>query len=668
MKRKTHTKPDGTTTSKPKRHAELYEEIRADIQKHGKSAKTNKLYEGHIKRGQDWVKRYTALQKNVEELWRSQGTGVSVLESDDSEAGAVLDPEFATCLDDVPVECTPTAIAMFMHEKCFGEGRGKSTVDQVHAAFLQHYNRMKGNKYHESRRFQRDEVKQEWVGNPVRSPEVEDMLKTCHNKDGEADRNHSRPMTMGDLQQIWVFMKTQCPDNMDVDMSLKNLGPKTKWLFWLAYSSVGMTIWTRNNESTLLKRKNIVLNPPPHPSGKKEVSGQYFDVNLRERKGWQKKMSRNEHQMNGHKFRIYPQPQTPWACMHTHLLNWIEHYEKYFLGPDQHLEDNDYIFPAFTSTWTTVNRQEPISSKSINTLINGVAEAAGVKGAGEFTTHCFRRGGAQYRFMYAPIGERWTLARIRWWGGWAEGEHRDTLIRYLLDELHTYEEDHSDALCPAPIEPRSIVQKEDCGQPPNWFVYWCNTNFANSIQSIQTNLSTLQSPNYNPQSSSNLYSSHLHSSTPTHPPQLLTSSTPPSTLLGPAVMTHTQIAVLSSPMSQAPQSLTLESGIPMIPPISRSHGSKAWEIAVKDWQFPDPDRGLRRALKDWPKEWYAEIDRKVCYGQRKMVAEEFLNEYGGDKQAFCTAYPEYEKGFTALLKAIRKVHQVSGTRRTRQRG
>ncbi|KAG9313358.1 hypothetical protein JVU11DRAFT_5673 [Chiua virens] len=50
--------------------------------------------------------------------------------------------------------------------------------------------------------------------------------------------------------------------------------------------------------------------------------------------------------------------------------------------------------------------------------------------------------------MFAPLGERWTLAMVRWWGGWAENEHRDTLIRYLLDELHTYETDHSDALAP----------------------------------------------------------------------------------------------------------------------------------------------------------------------------------------------------------------------------
>ncbi|KAF8441343.1 hypothetical protein L210DRAFT_3503443 [Boletus edulis BED1] len=48
-----------------------------------------------------------------------------------------------------------------------------------------------------------------------------------------------------------------------------------------------------------------------------------------------------------------------------------------------------------------------------------------------------------------PIGyPRW----VRWWGGWAENENRDTLIRYLLDELHTYETDYSDALAPARVQ------------------------------------------------------------------------------------------------------------------------------------------------------------------------------------------------------------------------
>ncbi|KZT54247.1 hypothetical protein CALCODRAFT_419999, partial [Calocera cornea HHB12733] len=54
--------------------------------------------------------------------------------------------------------------------------------------------------------------------------------------------------------------------------------------------------------------------------------------------------------------------------------------------------------------------------------------------------------------MWAPVGERWSLAMVRWWGGWAESERRNTLLCYLLDELYMYKEGHRDALRPIPQE------------------------------------------------------------------------------------------------------------------------------------------------------------------------------------------------------------------------
>ncbi|THU82325.1 hypothetical protein K435DRAFT_766628 [Dendrothele bispora CBS 962.96] len=685
------TKKHVIKSNEPKRHSELCKEILENVKRHGKSEKTNKLYAGHVKRGKEWVKKYATMQTEVEEAYKAQRAAGGMPVEEDLEAGAELDPDFADCLDGAPLECTPTAIAMYMHDKCFGEGCGKSTVDQLHAAFLLHYNTMKGNKYHESRRFQKDEVTREWVGNPVCSPEVEQMLKTCHNKNGEADRNHTRPITMGDLQRIWAYAKIQCPDDLDASASLEHLALKTKWLFWKAYSSTGMTVWTRNNETSLLKRKHIILNPAPHPSGK-EQPVQCFELNLKGRKGWQNKMSKNEHQLNGHKFMICPQPNTPWACMYTHILNWIAHYETYF----HRLDDEDYIFPAFNATWTSFKRQEPISSKSINTLINETAEAAQVKGAGEFTTHCFRRGGAQYRFMYAPVGERWTLARIRWWGGWAEGEHRDTLIRYLLDELHTYEEDHSNALLLGFKIDGSV--KPDSEHTQSSLL----AELANSVQSLETTMSKLHSqqgqimnpigpqfdivshfpvpanPNYyTPFQYSNIIPQSIPYPSPSSQYQHTTGNTSfhPSILynptsavpVGPSTTTHAQLAALSiSELASPPQFFSSAASIPVIPAITRSNGSRGWKIAVQDWQYADPSRGLTRALKDWPKEWSSEIKRKVHYGQRRMIAEEFLNEYNGDEQAFCTAYPEHKDGITALVNAIRKTHQASGLRQTRR--
>ena len=44
--------------------------------------------------------------------------------------------------------------------------------------------------------------------------------------------------------------------------------------------------------------------------------------------------------------------------------------------------------------------------------ITEMAMNAGIDGVEYFMTHCFRRGGAQYRFMFALVGQCWTLACI----------------------------------------------------------------------------------------------------------------------------------------------------------------------------------------------------------------------------------------------------------------
>jgi hypothetical protein len=90
------------------------------------------------------------------------------------------------------------------------------------------------------------------------------------------------------------------------------------------------------------------------------------------------------------------------------------------LGHD--LQPGDYIFPHLSSNGTVQNK--PISHDTVQKNVREFAAATGLER--NFTTHSFRRGGAQYRFMKAPIGECWSLAKIRWWGGWAEGEHVST--------------------------------------------------------------------------------------------------------------------------------------------------------------------------------------------------------------------------------------------------
>ncbi|KAI6028276.1 hypothetical protein F5J12DRAFT_691319, partial [Pisolithus orientalis] len=94
-----------------------------------------------------------------------------------------------------------------------------------------------------------------------------------------------------------------------------------------------------------------------------------------------------------------------------------------------------------------------LSHDMVQKWINEVVAGSGIPGM--FSTHCYHWGRAQYRFMFAPLGQQWTLAWVRWWGGWVEGKHvscplsylgRDMLMCYLLNELHCYKNNHSDVL------------------------------------------------------------------------------------------------------------------------------------------------------------------------------------------------------------------------------
>ena len=117
----------------------------------------------------------------------------------------------------------------------------------------------------------------------------------------------------------------------------------------------------------------------------------------------------------GNTYNIYKQDAHA-MDMYTHLLHWLE-ILKFELG--RPLRDDNYIFP-FIGNNGIINPKQAIQHQFVQNLLNEFTKATGVNKY--FTTHSLRRGGAQYRLMYAPIGKRWSLSRIRWWGGWAEGE------------------------------------------------------------------------------------------------------------------------------------------------------------------------------------------------------------------------------------------------------
>lgn len=103
--------------------------------------------------------------------------------------------------------------------------------------------------------------------------------------------------------------------------------------------------------------------------------------------------------------------------MYTHLRLWWEYLERCLARKLDQKED--FIFPYLAPN-SIIHADMCMSTKYFQALLDEFTWGAGLMK--HYTTHCFRRGGAQYRFMFAPIGQRWSLNMIRWWGGWASGE------------------------------------------------------------------------------------------------------------------------------------------------------------------------------------------------------------------------------------------------------
>ena len=145
---------------------------------------------------------------------------------------------------------------------------------------------------------------------------------------------------------------------------------------------------------------------------------------------------------SGHSYNIYPQLNEPSIDVWSNLKLWFECLEKYhlrrLLGPD------DYIFPSVMSTSTyNIQPTQQMSTDFVDSMLKMFTSAVGLSSPKTdlcaYGTHCFRRGGAQHAFMWAPAGQRWTLSRIRWWGGWADGENVSfalCLAKSIINNIH----------------------------------------------------------------------------------------------------------------------------------------------------------------------------------------------------------------------------------------
>ncbi|KAJ8481608.1 hypothetical protein ONZ45_g15254 [Pleurotus djamor] len=449
---------------------------------------------------------------------------------------------------------------------------------------------------------------------------------------------------------------------------------ETQRLYFKAFSTTAFALWSRIDELVNLQIQHVRFSETS-PSGQPyhEFSLIFRKTNKDPTKGERYELCFSTLILalmpsgtSGQIYHVPSQPTSPEIDCYAHLNAWKSHMESLLSRP---LQSQDFVFPALASTGR-VKFGESISRSAFETLMNKVVDKSGVLDGrnGRYTTHCFRRGGAQYRFMWAP--HKWSLKAVKWWGGWSSNENVGTVMRYLLDELMAYEEGYMDimmdqrhserhetfmggpsSLSTTPLVSRAAVQ-------PVIDASWLETTITSQIKEILT-----------PVALRILRGSDEYADLPRLPairlsPSPPTSPTPlPSPSLTPPPVAPEPPAIYNQ-RSERPNQVPTASGPPRIPIIH------TMDDILQLWREGDPDKGVLLPLSEWefnydPSDYPKSEAMK--FSNIRILYEEYTITYKGDSVAFHQAYPGLWGKYTKLLHRVRKARIDRGETRPRKR-
>ncbi|KAF8529540.1 hypothetical protein BU17DRAFT_60336 [Hysterangium stoloniferum] len=224
------------------------------------------------------------------------------------------------------------------------------------------------------------------------------------------------------------------------------------------------------------------------------------------------------------------------------------------------------------------------------------------------STHCFRWGGSQYRFMLAPVRKCWTLATICWWGD-GQRENIEVNMSFLGE--------HKD------IRPVSLLEMKEL---------WSSMERSMG-KTIKAGFS---------HSTSDAAASHRHGE---HAGIQSNNNTTNTTNVMPIPLP------LSSLLASPPPGLSIPATRIGIPRHER------WLTFVHDWENIDESQGLHKPLKDWPTEWKTHLAFAMSYRARKLIAEEYILK----------KWPMAVNGTTELTLALRDALKEEGISKPRRR-
>ncbi|KAJ6459812.1 hypothetical protein C8R47DRAFT_1081194 [Mycena vitilis] len=399
----------------------------------------------------------------------------------------------------------------------------------------------------------------------------------------------------------------------------------TQRLYFKVFATTAFILWTRNDELVNLQFKDIKMNLRS-PTGIP-----YHEFSLKT----------NKDPTKVQKYKVQIDLVHPEMDSFTHLNAWKNHLATLL---KRSLTGSDFVFPPFSSTGL-LKFGECTSRSGFENLMDGiVAKSKVIEGRnGKFTRHCFRRGGAQYRFLFAD--RKWSLKAVKWWGGWSSNENVRTLMRYLLDELMAYEEGFSDIM----MDDR-VIDRHERFMGVDEAAPLLKADLLRFEESMLVKIQGLIE-------GSSGYILLIHS-----------------------YMWCNLCCVVSAVQRVEPIPIRVPSPTPepaspvavcteQAPAPSRIPETKTLDDALEYWERGSPRKGLNVPLKDWATQFKSSEYRTeaVKLGNIRSVCTEFNIQCGGDHAVFEERYPGLRRRFTMLMKAVRTERKLRGDAKSRNR-
>ncbi|KAF9949365.1 hypothetical protein BGZ72_008847 [Mortierella alpina] len=545
------------------------------------------------------------------------------------------DPEWKTAFTTLsPV--TPTVLLAFIASKCGQSGYSFKTAEGIRSAMKRYFQEKlgcQGDTWH------CDNGK--CTGNPVFEPAFSDYYRSLRNRDAHSGvSKQSLAISYLEMTKLMSYLQ----NSATIDKEGEGL-----CLLFQAFAATGFVLWTRNEELLNLQGKNLERNLVT------DSGSPYFTIAL----SWRKTNQADASKANI--YEIHPRPDEPDICCYTKLQAWLAWLER----NGRPLQPDDYVFPALDGRGR-VKLKERFPATHVQTLLDQFTEDAELLNGrnGRFTAHCFRRGGAQYRFMFAK--EKWSLKAVKWWGGWSEGEKMGTIMRYLLDEFSRYETGFSDMLSPLRQDSRHAVFMGDTDTPGTNAV--TQQALAIALEAHKATILKEMEHSFHTQTlelEQRLFSKICskrdiqdfveqlrmtlgNPDADIQPLQPLGQGSN-STQQDPREASQEPFTGLT-PDPQQPTQQPMQHPIVATPAVARMPTIRTWQEAVKQWESGDPDKGLNIPLHAWTIAM-RQTDA-ARFSQRKLIAAEF-NYLGRNARNMVDVHGTNAKRIRTLIKSIR---------------